>query len=191
MKASESSRARDHATARLIGRCRGRDGARAKGLYRVVCRRPDGSVRWVAEGQNLVVNEGLDHILDCVIAAGTQITAWYVGLCNADPSPAAGDTMDSHIGWTENTNYDENYRQTYIPGSVSGQSVDNSASEAAFTMNVDGDTVGGMFLTSNNGKGGTTGTLYSVVAFTGGNKAVDSGDTLKVTYTFQQADDGA
>jgi hypothetical protein len=44
-------------------------------------------------------------------------------------------------------------------------------------------TVKGLFLISDSTKGGTTGTLFSTAAFTGGTQAVNSGDTLKVTYT--------
>jgi hypothetical protein len=45
--------------------------------------------------------------------------------------------------------------------------------------------VGGAFLTSNNTKGGTTGTLFSAVDFSApGDRSVVSGDTLTVTYTF-------
>ena len=44
-------------------------------------------------------------------------------------------------------------------------------------------TIKGLFLCSDNTKGGTTGTLFATAAFTGGNQTVNNGDTLKVTYT--------
>ena len=59
----------------------------------------------------------------------------------------------------------------------------NSASPATFSINGT-TTVGGAFLTSNNTKGGSTGTLFSASDFTGGDRSVVSGDTLTVTYTF-------
>jgi hypothetical protein len=43
-------------------------------------------------------------------------------------------------------------------------------------------TVAGAFLSSVDS--GTSGVLFSVGSFTGGDKFVDSGDTLNVTYTF-------
>ena len=65
--------------------------------------------------------------------------------------------------------------------------VTNSASKAAFTMNAT-TTVGGAFLTSNNTKGGTTGTLFSAADFSSpGDRSVVSGDILNVTYTFSLA----
>jgi hypothetical protein len=62
--------------------------------------------------------------------------------------------------------------------------ITNSASVAVFSINGT-TTVGGAFLTSNNTKGGTTGILFSASDFTApGDRAVVSGDTLNVTYTF-------
>lgn len=46
------------------------------------------------------------------------------------------------------------------------------------------------FLCTNSTKGGTAGTLYSVGAFSGGDKSLGSGDSLSVQGTFTQADDG-
>ena len=100
---------------------------------------------------------------------------------------AAADTMASHAGWTEVTAYSEAVRQTLTLGAVASQSVDNSASKAAFSINADATTIGGAFITTDNTKGGTTGTLAGAAAFTGGNKAADNGDTLNVTVTLTQA----
>lgn len=154
-----------------------------KGRFEVVARRKDGSIKWREVIDNLIVNAGKNYILDAGLSAGTPITTWYVGLTTGSPSPAAGDTMSSHAGWTEFTNYDEANRQTWTDGGVSGQSVDNSASPAVFTSSGAAQTVGGMFLTSDNTKSGTTGTLFSAGAFSGGNKTLETGETITVTYT--------
>jgi hypothetical protein len=62
--------------------------------------------------------------------------------------------------------------------------VTNTASKAVFTINGT-TTVGGAFLTSNNTKGGSTGTLFSAADFSApGDRSVVSGDILNVTYTF-------
>lgn len=145
-----------------------------------------GNVAWEDEVHNLVVNEGLDHLLDCTLAGGTQITSWFLGLTDGTPTPAAGDTMSSHAGWTEVTDYDEANRPACTFGSVSSQSVDNSGSVASYSINAS-VTIGGAFLTSDNTKGGSTGTLYSVGAFSGGDKSAGNGDTLEVTYTATMA----
>jgi hypothetical protein len=49
-------------------------------------------------------------------------------------------------------------------------------------MLVNGTVVAGALLT--NAASGTSGILFSVGSFTGGDKSVDAGDTLNVTYTF-------
>lgn len=166
----------------------GKAGIALKGIWRVICRRPDGSIRWVEQAHNLITNEGLNHALDVALSGAAQTTTWYLGLKNAG-SPAAGDTMGSHAGWTENQNYDEAARPQWQEGGASGQSISNSGTPASFSINTNGQTIAGCFLTSDSTKGGTTGTLFSVVDFSSA-KSADSGDTLEVTYTVTGADDG-
>lgn len=153
-----------------------------RGRYRVECRDADGNLKWTDFIENLVTDAGEDHALESTLGAGTQITTWYLGLTDSAPTVAETDTMASHAGWVEDQNYTEGTRVTCSFGATSGQSIDNSASPAAFSINAT-TTIGGAFLTSDNTKGGTTGTLYSVGAFSGGDKSVSNGDTLNVTYT--------
>lgn len=149
-----------------------------------------GTHKWGVEWDNIVTNAGLDYALDVALSGGSQLSTWYVGLVNgASPTFAAGDTMSSHVGWTENQNYDEAARQTWTDGGVSSQSVTNSASTADFTINTDSQTLGGAFLVSDNTKGGTIGTLYAEGDFAS-DKSADDNDTLSVTATFTSADDG-
>lgn len=159
-------------------------------LYHVECLRPDGTLRWAEDFRNLVVNAGLDDLLDKYFKGSAYTAAHYVGLVNGATSPlpayAAGDTMASHAGWTENQNYSEANRQTLTLGTVSGQSVDNSASKASFSINAS-VTIAGCFVADNNTKGGTSGVLYGVGNFTGGDKAADNGDTINVTVTLTSA----
>lgn len=166
-------------------------GARWGGVFTVECRSPQGDLKWREAASNIVTNAGLDYALDAALSGGTPITTWYVGLTDGTPTVAAGDTMSSHAGWAEVTAYDEAARQTWSDGGVSSQSVTNSASAAVFTCSTNSTTIGGAFLTSDSTKGGTSGTLYAAVAFTGGDKSADDGDTITVTYTFTAADDGA
>jgi hypothetical protein len=152
-------------------------------LYNVECRRPDGSLRWRDSFENLVVTAGLNDAIDKHFKGSSYTAEWYVGLTAASPTPNAADTMSSHAGWTEFTNYDEAARQTLTLGAVSGGSVNNSASRATYTISANGSSIGGAFLATVNTKGGTTGTLYGVGAFSTGNKAADDNDTLYVTIT--------
>ena len=155
-----------------------------RGNWSVVCRDKNGKVKWRDTIENLVTNAGESYILDAGLSGGAVITSWYVGLTDGTPTVAEGDVAGSHAGWVEVTVYDEATREAFVDGGESGQSLDNSASVAGFAINTNSTTVGGAFLVSLSTKGGSTGTLYSVGAFSGGDKAVDSGDTLEVTATF-------
>lgn len=149
-------------------------------LYRVECIGPDGELKWVDGFENLVVTAGLNKYLDATLKTGLASPAWYVGL-KASGAPVAGDTMGSHASWAESTIYSQANRPQWTAGTISGGSVDNSGTVAAFTINAAG-TVWGAFLADNNTKGGTTGTLLGAGDFAS-SKVVGSGDTLNVTVT--------
>jgi len=167
---------------------RGLDGAvGVMGRWQITCRDKHGNLKWTDVIENLVTNAGLNYLLDAGLSGGTQVTSWYVGLTDGTPTAAAGDTMASHAGWTEVTAYDESTRVAWSDGGVSNQSVSNSGSAAEFTISTNSTTVGGAFLVSNSTKGGTTGTLYAVGAFSAGDKQLDDSDVLTVTATFTAA----
>lgn len=163
--------------------------ARAGGVFTVQCHDSKGNLKWEDQQHNLVVNEGLKFMNDTFFLGSAYTAAWYIGLygAGATNSPAASNTMASHAGWTEVTAYSQATRPatTFAAASLADPSVITSAASAAvFTMNAT-TTVGGAFLTTNNTKGGTTGTLFSAVDFsTPGDRSLISGDTLTVTYNF-------
>lgn len=162
----------------------------AKGLsthYRVEARDSKGNLKWVDEFDNLVVTAGLNDSLTQHFKGSSYTAAWYVGLTDGTPTFDAGDTSSSHAGWVEVTAYDEAVRQTLTLGSVSGGSVDNTASKAVFTISSDSTTIGGAFVISNSTKGGSTGVLYGGGAFTAGDKSLDDNDTLSVSVTLTAA----
>lgn len=185
----EKLKAQDQVSGGLTANTGASEGAKATGKYIVECHDKDGNLKWVAESKNLVVNVGLQYMAGSALTSTSQITTWYLGLYGAASSnnPAAGDTMSSHGGWTEVTDYSEANRVTASFAAATNANpsvVTNTASKATFTMN-GSTTVGGAFLTSNNTKGGTTGTLFSAADFQApGDRTVVSGDILSVTYTF-------
>ena len=156
-------------------------------LFLIECFDKDGNLKWKDTIKNLVVNEGLDDALDKYFKGSTYTAAHFVGLSDGTPTFAAADTLASHAGWVEVTAYDEAVRQTLTLGAVSGQSVDNSASKAVFTVSANNTTIGGAFIATNSTKGGSTGTLYGGGAFTAGDKTIDDGDVLNVTVTASAA----
>ena len=76
---------------------------------------PDGNLKWIEVVPNLVVDEGLNDILDKYYKGSSYTAEHWVGLTDGSPSFAAGDTMSGHGGWSEVTAYDEAYRQTFNP----------------------------------------------------------------------------
>jgi hypothetical protein len=184
----ELAKSTDTVTAGMIAGTRPFAKARAGGVYRVECVGADGKVKWVEEAHNLVVNEGLQNMVAAYLDAATQTTTWYVGLITGPGSGttiAAGDTLVTHGGWTEFTNYTGNRKTaTFGTATTADPSViDNSASPASFSISGAGGTVAGAFLASV--ATGTSGILFSASDFQSpGDRVVVNGDTLNVTYTF-------
>ncbi len=161
---------------------------KAGGFFVVECFDKDGNLKWKEENHNLVVNVGLQDMNAKYFTGSSYTAAWYIGLYGAGASntPAASDTMSSHAGWTEVTDYSQSTRPACTfgtPTTTDPSVATNTASPASFSIN-NTTTVGGAFLTTSNTKGGTTGILFSASDFTGGDRSVVSGDTLSVTYTF-------
>jgi len=145
----------------------------------------DGTVLWEQDFHNMTVDVGLTHVLATQLGAGTQITAWFMGLIdNTSFSPSsllATDTMTTHPNWTENTNYSSGTRPAWTPAAAANKSITNTTS-TDFTMSSGGGTIGGAFIVSNSTKGGGTGTLWATGAFATA-QVLASGQVLRVTYT--------
>jgi len=155
--------------------------AHASGFYTVECLGPNGEVKWVDTIENLVTTVGKNALLDTYLGAGAGITPALGLIDNASFSAVnAADTMSSHAGWIESVAYSNANRPAPSFGAASAGS--KASTPTAFNINATA-TINGCFLSSNNTKSGTTGTLYSAGSFTGGNKVVSNGDTLNITYT--------
>jgi hypothetical protein len=186
----EHSKAQDSVTAGLITQRAGTERIGAGGVFTVTCVGADGQEKWADTFHNLVVNEGLQDMNSKYFAATGYTSAWFLGLVQGPGSGttfAAADTLASHAGWTElvpGTDYTGNRKAvTFGTATTADPSViSNSASPASFAMLVNGTVVAGALLSSV--ATGTSGILFSAGDFTGGDKTVDSGDTLNVTYSF-------
>lgn len=179
MSLKETLQVSDEAAAGLLMGHSAQDSIEVKGVFKVVCRAADGSIRWEDDLSNLVVTVGKNDLLNQYFRASGYTAAFFVGLKTAG-SISAADTMASK-SWTEITAYSNATRPAFTAAVPSGGSTDNSASPAVFNINGTA-TVGGCFITTNNTKGGTTGTLFSATDFAVA-RSVLSGDTLTVTYT--------
>ena len=153
-----------------------------KGFFTVEHRDKDGKLKGKYILPNGVTNEGKNNILDVAFHADTQITAWFVGLINnaGFSALAASDVMNSHAGWTEFTDYTEGNRVAWPEDAASSESITNSTS-ADFNITGAG-TLNGVFLVSEDTKGGTTGVLWATASFSSPIPVVNT-DLLKITYT--------
>jgi len=157
------------------------------GVFTVTCFDTDGNLKWEDSFHNLVVNEGLQDLNNKYFKGVTYSAAWYLGLVTGPGSGTtynAGDTLATHAGWTEYTDYSGNRKAVTFgsPTLADPSVIDNSGSPSVFTVTAPGGTVAGAFLC--NVASGTSGVLFSEGDFTGGDKTVAAGDTLNVTYTF-------
>jgi hypothetical protein len=157
-------------------------------VYTVQCFDKDGNLKWEDKSHNLVVNEGLKDMNDKYFSGSAYTAAWYVGLITGPASGttfAAADTLASHGGWTEFSDYSGARKAAvFAAATLADPSViTNSASPASFTITGAGGVVAGAFLTSVNS--GTSGVLFSESDFQSpGDRTVVAGDTLNITYTF-------
>jgi hypothetical protein len=153
------------------------------GRYDVVCIGADGQEKWRDSVKNLVVTVGKNDLLDKYLAGSAYTAAWYLGLVDGGTTPtyAAGDTLASHSGWTENTAaYTSSNRWTVAWNAASSGSKGSTTTAVAITATA---TIAGCLLTVTQAKATTTGVLLSAGSFSGGNRSVINGDTLNITYT--------
>jgi hypothetical protein len=164
------------------------DKAKAGGVFTVQCHDKDGNLKWEESSENLVVNVGLQDMNTKYFKGAAYTAAWYMGLITGPGSSttiAAGDTLASHAGWTEFSNYSGTRPAlTFGTATTADPSViSNSASPASFSISGAGGIVAGAFVASTTS--GTSGILFSASDFQSpGDRVVVSGDTLNVTYTF-------
>ena len=169
------------------------EGARGGGVFHFQCFDKDGNLKWEDSAKNIVVNTGLQDMNTKYFKGVTYSAAWYIGLVEGPASGntyAAGDTLASHAGWNEDTNYSGGNRATATFGTATTadpSEIDNSGSVAVFSI-TGTTTIAGAFLTNIQANNNNTGLLFSVSNFTGGDRAVVSGDTLNVTYEFSLSD---
>lgn len=156
-----------------------------EGRYEVICIGADGNEKWRDTIKNLVTTVGKNDILDKYLLGAAYTQTIRMGLKGAG-SAAAGDTQSSHAGWLEvglanAPTYTGNRKDVTMGAAAAGSSVSPTQ---AFAITSTG-TVAGCFINDGGSatKDNTTGVLFSAGDFTGGSRAVISGDTLNVTYT--------
>lgn len=135
----------------------------------------------------LITTEGLNLALGVLFGAISKPSNWYVGFVSSTSftSISASDTMASHAGWTEYTDYAEVTRPVIAFGAASGNSITNPT-VAEITPNVAADIVG-FFLTTSSTKGGTAGYLFAAQGFDEGTRSVSAGIVQQFTTVISDA----
>jgi hypothetical protein len=168
-----------------------------EGTYVATCYDANGNEKWTDTIENLTTNVGRANIMNSYFA-NTGGGAIVMGLGGANGSstftPAYGDTQSSHAGWYEVGNANaptySGTRKTpaFSASTTANPAVLSTSAAVVFSMTSSG-TVYGAFINVGGSTAidNTTGTLFSIGAFTAGSKTVTSGDTINVTYTLSAA----
>lgn len=185
---NDKAKSTDSISAGLVAKTGFSENAKAGGVFHVQCFDKDGNLKWEDQMHNLVVNQGLQDMNTQYFKGSSYTAAFYLGLITGPGSSttyAAGDTLSSHSGWTEFSNYSGARKSvTFGTATTADPSViSNAASPAQFSITGAGGVVAGAFLCTVSS--GTVGALFSEADFQSpGDRTVVAGDTLNVTYTF-------
>ena len=185
---NEKANSADSMTAGLVAKTGFGENAKGGGVFHVQCFDKDGKLKWEDQMHNLVVNQGLQDMNTQYFKGSSYTAAFYLGLVAGPGSGtvyAAGDTLVTHAGWVEFTDYSGSRKAvTFGTATTADPSViSNSAAPSQFSITGAGGVVAGAFLCTV--ASGTSGVLFSEADFQSpGDRTVVSGDTLNVTYTF-------
>lgn len=130
--------------------------------------------------------QGLNAALSVELCGGTQVNPWFIGLIDNDgfTGLSPNDTMASHSGWTELTNYVEATREQLTFGVPAGGIV-ATPNVAEFTINAT-VAIKGVFVTSVGTKGDATGILRAHGSFSSVQNRI-AGQFMRVEYQAQNS----
>ncbi len=157
------------------------------GSWHIRCLHPDGRLAWAVMFRNAMTILGINDLLNAGFGNGTQRT-WYFGLVDnaAFAQMVAGDTMASHVGWTEATSYSESTRPAWGAGATAAGGLLTNSTAATFTI-TGSMALRGAFVTTDNTKGGTGGILWAAGQFPAVQNVI-SGQVLQATYRLTAAE---
>lgn len=142
---------------------------------------------WEKEGNNLIVAEGLSHILNVALGAKAKATGYYLALFSGAAAPAdnwtaanfaqaASELISQTEGYTAAT------RPQWEPADTSNMAIDNLATVASVTFATAASVnVTGAALLTSSVRGGTTGVLVSASKYAA-TRTFQDGDTYDIGY---------
>ena len=136
---------------------------------------------------NLVVNEGMAHILNVALGATAKPTGYFLALFNGAATPQANWTAASFAATAgEIVSMSEGYtsptRPAWTPGVAATNSIDNMAAVATVTIAATSQiNVTGAAMLTSSVRGGTTGVLVSATRYAS-ERTFQNGDTYDIGY---------
>lgn len=136
---------------------------------------------------NLVVNEGLAHILNVALGAKAKSPGYYLALFGGSTAPAANWTAANFasvaaeiVSLTEG--YTNATRPQWNPSESTGNSIENLAAVASVTIATTSQlNVTGAALLTNSTRGGTSGVLISATKYAAA-RTFQNGDVYELSY---------
>ena len=140
-----------------------------------------------ARTPNLVVNEGMAHILNVALGATAKPAGYFLALFNGAATPqanwtaagfaaTAGEVVSMSEGYTSPT------RPAWTPGVAATNSIDNMAAVATVTIAATSQiNVTGAAMLTSSVRGGTTGVLVSATRYAAA-RTFQNGDTYDIGY---------
>lgn len=144
---------------------------------------------------NMVVNQGLDDLLNVYWGNQAKRTNFYIAPFAANVTPTDALTAALFTSTqTEFTNYTESTRVAFQkPTSTTTQTISNTANPARFTIATGGGTIWGAAILTAQAKSATTGVLVCCALFeddgvNDGKRDLKAGDKLDLEYIFTASD---
>jgi len=136
---------------------------------------------------NLIVNEGLTHMLNVALGSKAKPAGYYLALFSGSAAPQANWTAASFaanaseiVSLTEG--YSNPTRPVWTPTETDTPSIDNMDAVASLTIATSSElNVTGAAMLSNSTRGGTTGVLVSATKYPTA-RVFQDGDTYDVGY---------
>jgi len=136
--------------------------------------------------ENSVTNAAFNSLLDTYFGSDAKKPGFFIGLVDDAGFTAVdvADTMSSHAGWVEYTNYTETERQPWAPSGAANQTMFNSTIIEFTIGTVTTDKIAGLLVSSSNVKGGTVDLLWSTALFPSP-APLTTGESFRVAYALQ------
>lgn len=139
--------------------------------------------------KNTLPTEGINHCLDVWLGATAKPAGWYLGLYANAINPAAGWTAANVVATAgEIVSTEEGYesvtRPQFSPTAATGGHKDNVGAEALFEIVSESSSIielEGVFLISDNARGGTAGKLASAARYPL-TRSLQNGDNYRLGY---------